>query len=139
MMMSKSRESLFISGFFGSVIGGLFMCFGALSNFLCEMLFWSFVWYVVMIYFDIVPNVIKDIMKKHTCSVRYVMSLAWVPLAVGTAIVIFLGSLLFVDYSIAELEKMLLFSKTGLFVMIGLSLATVYIKNFGVFKLKLNF
>ena len=138
-MMSKSRESLFISGIFGSIIGGLFMCFGGMGNFLCEMLFWLFVLYAVMIYFEIIPNEIKVVMKKCSCLVQYIISLAWVPLAVGGAVVIFLGSLLFVDYSITELEKVLIYSKLGLSVMMVLSLFTVYAKKFAFFRFKFGF
>ena len=117
-MMSTGREGLFIGGIFGCVIGSLFMFFGQMGNFLCEMMFWSFVLYVVMIYFEIVPNVIRSVMKKHVFFAQCMMSLAWVPLVVGGAIVVFLGSLLFVDYSAVELSCLLRTAKVILMALV---------------------
>lgn len=138
MIKTNSKENLVVGGIFGCLIGGLFIAFGGMGNFLCEMLFWSFVLYVVAVYFEIVPNMIKNMMKKHDLLSQCLMSLAWVPMVVGGMIVFFLGSLLFVDYSAVELSKILICSKTILSGMMMLSLSVVYFKRLNSFRL-INF
>lgn len=125
----NNEESLVAGGFFGVVIGGLFLLFGGISNFLCEMLFWSFVLYVGMIYFEFVPNFVKSWIKKYTSIAFYLSCLSWVPLVVGGVMVLFLGSLLFVDYNIEELSYMLKVSKVCLGLMMLGSVILAYIKK----------
>ena len=137
--MTKNKENLVLGGFFGCLIGGLFMAFGEMSNILCEMLFWSFVLYVVMIYFEIIPNVVKNMIKKYNYLSQYMIFMAWVPLVVGCFMVIFLASLLFIDYSIAELKMMLMWSKGLLFIMMMMSVGVVYIKRHVVSQLRFGF
>ena len=134
MTMLKNREAVEMSGIFGVVIGMLFLAFGGMGNFLCEMLFWSFVLYLGMVLFDFAPKVVKDMMKKHAFLSQCLMSLAWVPIVVGGMIVIFLGSLLFVDYSSEELSQMLVYSKTILFGIMILSLGAVSVRKFDCFQ-----
>ena len=138
MIKISGKENLVVGGIFGCLIGGLFIAFGGMGNFWCEMLFWSFVLYVVAVYFEIVPNMIKNMMKKHDLLSQCLMSLAWVPAIVGGMIVFFLGSLLFVDYSAVELSKILICSKTILSGMMMLSLSVVYFKRLNSFRL-INF
>ena len=138
MMVSNSRENLVIGGFFGSIIGSLFLAFGGLGNFFCEILFWSFVLYVGVIYFEIAPKIVKNMMRKYGLLAQCLMSLAWVPLFVGGAIVLFLGSLLFIDYSAVELKKMLVYSKTILFGLMFLSVFLPCLKKVNCFQL-MNF
>ena len=127
MTMTNSEENLVVGGVFGCLIGGLFFSFGGISNFLCEMLFWSFVLYVAVIYFEFVPSFARDLMKKYSSTAYYLANLAWVPLAVGVAVVAFLTSLLFVDYNIGELNCLLKTAKIALSVMIvgGLLIANI--------------
>ena len=117
MMMTNVRENLVVGGAFGCLIGGLFFSFGGISNFLCERLFWSYVVYVAVIYFEIAPSFVRDLMKKYSSTAYYLSWLAWVPLVVGGAMVVFLGSLLFVDYDIGELNRLLDAAKIALAVM----------------------
>jgi hypothetical protein len=128
-MLLKNNENLVTGGIFGLMIGVVFMSLGRMSNFLCEMLFWLFLLYVAVMYLKIVPNVAKNMIKNHGLMAKSLMSLAWVPLVVGAMIVFFLGSLLFVDYSFVELNKMLLFSKIILFGAMMLSLCVVLIRH----------
>ena len=138
-MMFKSNENLVVSGFWGVIIGGLFMAFGGLGNFLCEMLFWSFLLYVVVMYFEIVPNVVKNMMKHYVLLSQCLSALAWVPLIVGMMIVVFLGSLLFVDYSSIELNEILLNSKIILLGMMVLLLCTVWVRRTNCFRFATSF
>ena len=139
MIMLKNREMLMINGIFGAVIGMLFMAFGDMGNFLCEMLFWSFVLYVGTVYFGIMPDVVRKMMKEQIFLSQCLMSLAWVPMAVGGMIVIFLGSLLFVDYSAVELSEILVCSKMILFGMMVLSLGVVSVKRFDCLQFVTSF
>ena len=135
MMMTNVKENLVISGFFGGVIGGLFLMFGGISNFLCEMLFWSFFCYVLVIYFEIVPNFAKVLMKKYSKAAFYLSYLSWVPSVVGAIMVVFLGSLLFVDYDILELSCLLKSAKVILTIMMFGSLLVAHIKQCEEIKL----
>ncbi len=128
-MRINSKDSLVIGGFFGCVIALLFLAFGTISNFLCEMLFWTFVLYVAVIYFEIVPNCAKVLMKKYSQIASYLAYLSWVPSVVGSAMVVFLGSLLFVDYGIEELNCLLKSSKIVLTVMLFASLLVANIRQ----------
>ena len=139
MIMLKNREMLMINGIFGAVIGMLFMAFGDMGNFLCEMLFWSFVLYVGTVYFGIMPDVVRKIMREQFFLSQCIMSLAWVPMVVGGMIVIFLGSLLFVDYSAVELSEILMCSKMILFGMVVLSLGLVLVKRFNCLQFVTSF
>lgn len=126
MTKTNVEENLVMGGAFGCVIGGLFMAFGTMGNFLCEMLFWSFVLYVGVIYFEFVPKTVKSIIKKYHSIAGYLSYFAWVPLFVGSSIVLFLGSLLFVDYDINELNCLLNTAKVVLAVMM---LGTLMLAN----------
>lgn len=135
MMMTNVRENLVVGGVFGCLIGGLFLAFGGISNFLCEMLFWSFVSYVAVIYFEIVPNFAKALMKKYSSVATYLTYLAWVPVVIGGTMVVFLGSLLFIDYDIVELSCLLNSAKIVLMIMISASLLIAHIKQSDKVKL----
>lgn len=135
MIKISGKENLVVGGIFGCLIGALFFSFGGISNFLCEMLFWSFVCYVAVIYFEIVPSFAKKLIKKYSAVAYYLSWLAWVPLAVGCAMVMFLASLLFVDYDINELNNLL---KTAKFVLSSLMagiLSVAYMKKKSVIGL----
>ena len=93
------------------------------------MLFWTFVLYVAVIYFEIVPNCTKVLMKKYSQIAFYLAYLSWVPSVVGSAMVVFLGSLLFVDYRIEELNYLLKSSKIVLTVMLFASLLVANIRQ----------
>ena len=134
MKKMNSKEALVVSGLFGGMIGGVFMAFGNKSNFLCEMLFWMFVLYVVELYLEIVPNVVKNMIKKYVFLTQCLISLAWVPLFVGGMIVMFLGSLLFVDYSLTQLNVILAYSKIVLFVLMILSVGVLSVKKSECFR-----
>ena len=129
MMMTNSEENLVMGGIFGCLIGGLFLAFGGISNFLCEMLFWSVVLYVGVIYFEIVPNFVRDLMKKYSEISYYLRCLAWVPLAVGGAMALFLASLLFIDYGVNELNLLLKTAKFVLLVLVAVVLSVVYVRK----------
>jgi hypothetical protein len=131
----NSKESLVLGGFFGCVIGALFLAFGTMSNLLCEMLFWSFVSYVAVIYLEIVPNFAKALMKKYSSVAAYLTYLAWVPIVIGAAMVTFLGSLLFIDYDIVELSCLLKSAKVVLMIMMSGSLLIAHIKQSDKVKL----
>lgn len=135
MMMTKVKENLVVGGVFGCLIGGLFLAFGGISNFLCEMLFWSFFCYVLVVYFEIVPNFAKILMKKYPKTAFYLGYLSWVPLVVGATMVVFLGSLLFVDYDIKELSCLLKSAKVILTIMMFGSLLVAHIKQCEEIKL----
>ena len=139
MFAQKNEYSLVVSGVFGVIISGLFMAFGGLGNFLCEMLFWVFVLYVGAVYFGVMPDVVRKMMKKYVFLSQCLMSLAWVPMVVGGMIVIFLGSLLFVDYSAVELSEILVCSKMILFGMVVLSLGVVSVKRFNCLQFVTSF
>ena len=134
MKKTNSEDVLAVSGLFGCVIGVLFIAFNEKSNFLCEMLFWMFVLYVVALYLEIVPNVVKNMMKKYAFLMQCLISLSWVPLFVGGMIVMFLGSLLFVDYSLTQLNVILSYSKIVLFVLMILSVGVLSVKRSECFR-----
>ena len=134
MKKTNSEDVLAVSGLFGCVIGVLFIAFNEKSNFLCEMLFWMFVLYVVALYLEIVPNVVKNMMKKYAFLMQCLISLSWVPLFVGGMIVAFLGSLLFVDYSVAQLDVILAYSKFVLFTLMILSVGVLSVKKSECFR-----
>ena len=129
MMMANVRENLVVGGVFGCLIGSLFLAFGGISNFLCEMLFWSFVLYVGVTYFEFVPNFVKVLVKRYSAIAYYLSYLSWVPLAVGGAVVVFLTSLLFVDYDIKELSCLLKSAKISLSIMMFGSAMSAYVKK----------
>ena len=139
MIMKNGREMLVVGGFFGVLIGGLFFAFGGKNNFLYEMLFWSFVGYVGVVYFEIVPNFAKELIKKYSNVSYYLCYLAWLPLIVGCAMVVFLGSLLFVEYDINELNCLLYTSKVVLGIMIMGSLLVAEIRRTDKIKLIYGF
>ena len=87
-----------------------------------------------VIYFGIIPDVVRKMMKEYTFLSQCFMSLVWVPMVVGGIIAVFLGSLLFVDYSAAELREMLVCSKSILLVLVILSLGVVSIRQFNSFQ-----
>ena len=138
MTKTNVEENLVMGGFFGSIIGGLFFSFGGISNFLCEMLFWSFVLYVAVIYFEFVPSFARDLMKKYSSTAYYLSWLAWVPLVVGGAMVVFLGSLLFVDYNIGELNCLLKTAKVALSIMMVGTLVLANIRKTDRLRLSLG-
>jgi hypothetical protein len=76
-----------------------------------------------------VPNFAKSLMKKYSSVATYLTYLAWVPVVVGGAMVVFLGSLLFVDYNIVELSCLLKSAKIVLMMMISASLLIAHIKQ----------
>ncbi|MBR1948415.1 MAG: hypothetical protein IKA30_01320 [Alphaproteobacteria bacterium] len=129
MMITNVKENLVVGGFFGCVIGILFLAFGQVANFLCEMMFWTFVGYVAVTYFEIIPDFAKSLMKKHSFVANCLTYFAWVPLVVGGAVVLFLGSLLFIDYNVVELNCLLKSAKIVLTLMMGTSLLLALIKK----------